>query len=213
MLRSGVKARSRINKHESQDGAEQIAAGDVRRRTRLSNGVRPLIPRNFEMTNNRTVKVLATLAIVAALGAAAAPSATRSIDGTYELTKRVMADGTILQPPSVVALYSLVHGRFNLNLFVKNRDGTIASESTIGRYTFSTNKYCEWIVYTTRNNLDKPGVTNEAPEVTDHCTPVTSKNGRFNFSPPGEGVTVSIGPDGFTAKIGDEFVDHWRKIR
>ena len=145
--------------------------------------------------------------------AAAAPPATRSIDGTYELTKRVMADGTILQPPSVVALYSLVRGRFNLNLFIKNRDGTIASESTIGRYTFSTTKYCEWIVYTTRNNLDKPGVTNEAPALTDHCTPVTSNNGRFNFLPPGEGVAVSFGPEGFTAKIGDEFVDHWRKIR
>jgi hypothetical protein len=165
------------------------------------------------MTNHQTVKVLATLATVAALGAAATPSATRSIDGTYELTQRVMADGTILQPPSVVALYGLVHGRFTLNLFVKNRDGTIASESTIGRYTFSTNKYCEWIVYTTRNNLDKPGVTNEAPEVTDHCTSVTSKNGRFNFSPPGEGVAVSFGPEDFTATIGNEFVDHWRKIR
>jgi hypothetical protein len=144
---------------------------------------------------------------------AAAPSATRSIEGTYELAKRVMADGTILQPPSVVALYSLDHGRFNLNLFVKNSDGTIASESTIGRYTFSTAKYCEWIVYTTRNNLDKPGVTNEVPAVTDHCTPVTSKAGRFNFSPPGEGVAASFGPEGFTATIGDEFVDHWQKIR
>ena len=166
------------------------------------------------MTNHRTLKILATLAIMAAaFVAAAAQSTTRSIDGTYELTKRVMADGTILKPPSVAALYTLVHGRFDLNLFIKNPDGTIGSESTVGRYTFTTKKYCEWIVYTTRNNLDKPGVTNEAPEVTDHCTPVTSKNGRFNFSPPGEGVAVSIGPEGFTAKIGDEFVDHWRKIR
>ncbi|MEO6969424.1 MAG: hypothetical protein ABI217_00835 [Chthoniobacterales bacterium] len=80
-------------------------------------------------------------------------------------------------------------------------------------YTFSADKYCEWIIYTIRNNLDKPGVTNEAPAVTDHCTPVTSKDGRFNFSPPGEGVEVSFGPEGFTAKIGGEFVDHWRKIR
>ena len=165
------------------------------------------------MTSQRTVKVLAALGMAAALGAAAAPSTTASIDGTYELAKRVMADGTILQPPSIVALYSLVQGRFNLNLFVENRDGTIASESTIGRYTFSTKQYCEWIVYTTRNNLDKPGVTNEAPEVTEHCTPVTSKNGRFNFSPPGEGIAMSIGQDGFTAKIGDEFVDPWRTIR
>ncbi len=120
-------------------------------------------------------------------------------------------DGT--RPPSIVALYTMVDGRFNLNLFVKNGDGTIASESTVGRYTFSTDKYCEWIVYTTRNNLDKAGVTNEAPAVTNHCTPVTSKDGRFNFSPPGEGVEVSFGAEGFTAKIGGDFVDHWRKIR
>jgi len=142
-----------------------------------------------------------------------APLTPLSIDGTYELTERVMANGTVLRPPSIVGLYTMVDGRFNLNLFVKNGDGTIASESTVGRYTFSTDKYCEWIVYTTRNNLDKAGVTNEAPAVTNHCTPVTSKDGRFNFSPPGEGVEVSFGAEGFTAKIGGDFVDHWRKIR
>jgi hypothetical protein len=142
-----------------------------------------------------------------------APSSSPSIDGTYEFTERVMTKGTILRPPSIVALYTIVNGRFNLNLFVKNGDGTIASESTVGRYTFSTEKYCEWIVYTIRNNLDKPGVITEAPAVTDHCTPVTSKNGRFDFSPAGEGVEVSFGAEGFTARIGGEFVDHWRKIR
>ena len=138
---------------------------------------------------------------------------TPSIEGTYELTERVMADGKVLRPPSVVALYTMANGQFSLNLFVKSRDGMVASESTVGRYTFSAEKYCEWIVYTIRNNLDKPGVTNEAPAVSDHCTRVTLKDGRFNFSPPGEGVEVSFGPEDFTAKIGGEFVDHWRKIR
>ena len=145
--------------------------------------------------------------------AISAPTSPPSIDGSYELTERVMADGTVLRPPSIVALYTMADGRFSLNLFVKNADGTIASESSVGRYTFSADKYCEWIVYTIRNNLDKPGVTNEAPAVTDHCAPVTSKDGRFNFSPPSEGVEVSFGAEGFTAKIGGEFVDHWRKIR
>ena len=100
-----------------------------------------------------------------------------------------------------------------MNLFVKNADGTIASESSVGSYTFSADKYCEWIEYTTRKDLDKPGVTNEAPDVTDHCTTVTLKDGRFNFLPPGEGVEVSFGADGFTAKIGDGSIDRWRKIR
>src|ERR1700730_2059213 len=142
-----------------------------------------------------------------------APLSPPSIDWTYELTDRAMRNGTILRPPSIVALYTMADGRFSLNLFVKNADGTIASESSVGRYTFSADKYCEWIVYTIRNNLDKPGVTNEVPAVPDHCTVVTSKDGRFSFSPPGEGVEVSFGAEGFTAKIGGEFVDHWRKIR
>jgi hypothetical protein len=85
-----------------------------------------------------------------------------SIDGTYELTERVMANGTVRRPPEIVALYTLASGRFSLNLFVNNGDGTIASESTVGSYTFSADKYCEWITYTIRNNLDKPGVTGEA---------------------------------------------------
>jgi hypothetical protein len=145
--------------------------------------------------------------------AMSAPSPPASIDGTYELTERVMANGTVLRPPSIVALYTNADGRFNLNLFVRKGDGAVASESTVGRFRFSADKYCEWITYTIRKDLDKPGVTNEAPPVTDHCTSVVSKDGRFNFSPPGEGVVVSYGVDGFTASIGSEFVDHWTKIR
>src|SRR6201987_2487663 len=167
---------------------------------------------------NRAIRGLILLAALAesavySEAATPVPVSPPSIDGTYELTERVMANGTILRPPSIVALYTIADGRFSLNLFVKNADGTIASESSVGRYTFSADKYCEWIVYTTRNNLDKRGVTNELPPVTDHCTPVSSKDGRFSFSPPGEGVEVSFGAEGFTAKIGSEFVDHWRKIR
>ena len=124
-----------------------------------------------------------------------------------------MADGTALRPPAVVALYTQVDGRFNLNLFVKRGDGTVASESTVGRFRFTANEYCEWITYTIRKDLDKPGVTNEAPAVADHCTPVTSQGGRFSFSPPGEGVEVSYGAEGFTASIAGEFVDHWTKIQ
>ena len=145
--------------------------------------------------------------------AMSAASTAASIDGTYELTERVMANGTVLRPPAIVALYTNADGRFNLNLFVKKGDGAIASESSVGRFTFSSGNYCEWIIYTIRKDLDKPGVTNEAPPVTNHCAPVTSHDGRFNFSPPGEGVGVSYGAEGFTASIGGEFVDHWTKVQ
>jgi len=145
--------------------------------------------------------------------AAVAAASPADIAGTYELTKRVMSNGEEIRPPAIVALYTMDHGRGNLNLFVKNKDGTLASESTISRYTLTAGQYCEWIVYTTRNNLDSPGVTNEAPPVTSHCTGITSRDGRLVFAPPGEGVESSFDKDGFTASIPGQFVDYWRKIR
>jgi hypothetical protein len=137
----------------------------------------------------------------------------QSIDGTYELTKRVMADSTVLEPPAIKALYNLTDGRFNFNLFIKKKDGTMSSESSIGHYTFANNQYCEWIDYTIRNNLDSIGVTYNAPVVTNHCATVTWSKSGFSYSPPGEGVDVIFQSDGFTAKIAGEFIDYWKKIK
>src|SRR5215471_6536954 len=164
-------------------------------------------PKLFANRSVRGLILLAALARSAVHSGAAppTPSSSPSIDGTYELTERVMANGTVLRPPSIAAQYTMADGRFSLNLFVKNADGTIASESSVGRYTLNADKYCEWIEYTTRKDLDKPGVTNEVPAVTDHCTAVTVKDARYHFAPPGEGVMVSFGRNGFTAKIDGEF--------
>jgi hypothetical protein len=103
-------------------------------------------------------------------------------------------------------------GRFSLNLFFKKPDGTLASESTLGRYVFTGTRYCEWITWTTRNNLDRAGVTNAAPALKDHCAPVARVGGRYRFSPPGEGVAMDVGADGFVARIDGGGVDYWRKI-
>ena len=136
-----------------------------------------------------------------------------SIDGTYQLTERVLADGAVLRAPDISALYVLCRGRINFNLFVKKKDGTMSSESTIGHYTFTNNQYCEWIDYTIRNNLDSAGVTYNAPEVKNHCAMVTHNQDSLSYSPPGESVKVIFTSEGFTAQITGEFVDHWKKIR
>ena len=135
------------------------------------------------------------------------------IDGTYELTQRVMADGTVLRPPAIKALYNLYKGRLNFNLFIKKKDGTMSSESTIGHYTFANDQYCEWIDYTIRSNLDSAGVTYNGPVVRNHCASVTWNKDGFSYSPPGESVAVIFRTDGFTARIAGEFVDYWKKIR
>ena len=135
-----------------------------------------------------------------------------NIAGTYELVKRVLSDGKEVVPPVITALYTLSNGRGNFNLFLKEEAGLLASESTISRYTLTASEYCEWIVFTVRNNLDEPGATNVVPPVAKHCTPVTVKDGRIVFEPPGEGVVVSFDKDGFTATAAGRFVDYWRKL-
>jgi hypothetical protein len=141
-----------------------------------------------------------------------APLRVADLPGTYELVDRVLAGGKVLRQPDIAALYSFGHGRANFNLFVRNADGTMASESSIIRYTLDEREYCEWIEYTTRNNLDAPGVTNVAPPVSSHCTLVRMEGGHVVFAPPGESVVTTWNRRGFTAAIKGQFTDHWRKI-
>ena len=121
-----------------------------------------------------------------------APLRASELPGTYELVDRVLDRGKILRRLDIAALYTFGNGRAHFNLFVRNADGMLASESSIIRYTLSEEQYCEWVEYTTRNNLDAPGVTNEAP--------------------PGESVSTTYDRSGFTAVIKGQFTDHWRKI-
>jgi hypothetical protein len=141
-----------------------------------------------------------------------APLRVSELPGTYELVDRVLVGGKVLRRPDIAALYTFGKGRANFNLFVRNADGTLASESSIIRYTMSEEEYCEWVEYTTRNNLDAPGVTNKAPPVSSHCTPIKKAADRILFAPPGESVTTTYDRNGFTAVIKDQFTDHWRKI-
>ena len=163
--------------------------------------------------------VLCAGAVLATAGASAAdvqprtaPLCAADLPGTYELVDRVLASGKVLRRPDIAALYTFSHGRANLNLFIRNPNGTLASESSIIRYTLSETEYCEWIEYTTRNNLDAPGITNQAPPVSSHCTPLKTGRGHVVFVPPGESVVTTYDRHGFTAVIKGQFTDRWRKI-
>jgi len=141
-----------------------------------------------------------------------APLRASDLPGTYELVDRVLVSGKVLRRPDIATLYTFGGGRANFNLFVRNANGTLTSESSIIRYTLSEEKYCEWVEYTTRNNLDAPGVSNEAPPVSSHCTLIKHAGDKLIFAPPGESVTTTYDRHGFTAAIKGQFADHWRKI-
>ncbi len=165
------------------------------------------------MARRAAVLALALMVVAASAGAVAKPGVITDIAGTYSLTKRVMVDGTTISSPQIMALYTLKGGRGNFNLFLRNKDGSLASESTISRYTLDARQYCEWMLFTTRDNLDGPGFTHEPPPVENHCSPITHRAGRLEYAPAGESVTVSFGPEGFTANIAGQFTDTWARVR
>ena len=167
----------------------------------------------------KSVVICAVLLTLTAVGTAATVKQRQlprllasDLPGTYELVDRVLASGKILRRPEIAGLYTWGHERASLNLFLRNADGTLTSESSIIRYSLSEQQYCEWIEYTTRNNLDSPGVTNEPPKVSSNCTPIKAENGKVIFSPPGESVTTIYDRTGFTAVVKGQFTDHWRKV-
>src|ERR1700751_1788135 len=96
----------------------------------VNSGVRPMLTKRFSTQSAMSFLLCAGLGVSAPASTATAPpkSPLPSIDGTYELTERVMANGAVLHPPSVEALYTMARGRFSLNLFVRNANGTLASE-------------------------------------------------------------------------------------
>lgn len=171
------------------------------------------------MTTVRVTLCAGAVLTLAAYGFAAPSEQNRraslrssDLPGMYELVDRVLVTGKILRRPDIAGLYTFGHERANLNLFIRNADGTLASESSIIRYTLNEQQYCEWVEYTTRNNLDAPGTTNEAPAVSSHCTAIRAAGDKLIFSPPGESVTTTYDRNGFTAVIKGQFTDHWRKI-
>lgn len=142
----------------------------------------------------------------------AEPFTIADIPGTYELVERKLADGRVLKSPEIAAILSFAGDHQNLNLFIRQDHGTIASESSIIRYTLDDSEYCEWIEYTTRKDLDAPGVTNQAPPVADHCTPIRQVGDTVVFAPPGESVSTVWSREGLVANIPGQFVDRWRRV-
>lgn len=67
------------------------------------------------------------------------------LPGAYELIDRVLISGKVLRPPGTAALYTFSNGRANLNLFARNANGTLASETSIIRYKLNEKQYCAWI--------------------------------------------------------------------
>jgi len=56
-----------------------------------------------------------------------------SIEGTYVLQSRVLADGSVLKPPEVEGIYTLTRDYVNFNIIQRNDEGKVFSVSMMAK--------------------------------------------------------------------------------
>ena len=143
----------------------------------------------------------------------AAKGSAMSIEGTYVLNKRVMADSSVITGPDVGGMMTYTKDLRQLNVFWKNPDGSISSRSLVTKYKLTGNGYDETSLFLLDQNLMgeelKTLMTSESGtgEVT-----VKGKETEVKMPLFGE-PTLTFTPDGLTANMAGQWIDYWEKVK
>ena len=143
-------------------------------------------------------------------GASNASSAGPTIEGTYMLEYRELADGKKLVAPEIVGMLSFSKNVRNFNVYWMS-GGKPSSISMVAKYTLSEKEYTEDCMYYSEN-MDGKGITYNTA-ATHGVSPVTMKDGEIQFTPALHGEPMlSISKNGMIATRTGAFTDHWKKI-
>jgi len=136
-----------------------------------------------------------------------------SIEGTYVLESRVLADGSVVKPPAIIGLYNIEAGYVNFNLAQSAPDGKVHSMSLVGVYTFTPAQFTQEIIYFSVN--DEMGIGAQYDfENKSGSSPVTVKDGVIEFVfPPHDKVKGRFEGKKFTAtRVDGAYIDNWKKV-
>lgn len=134
-----------------------------------------------------------------------------SIEGTYVLKSRELADGTVLTPPDAAGLYTLIDGHVNFNVASKQEDGTIHSRSMVGTYKITGSTYAVDVHYTAEN--DGSGIMYNFSKRSGE-EEMTMSDGKIKLLfPLSKTFYGTFSPDSLTVERGGQFVDRWVKVK
>ena len=157
---------------------------------------------------------LAGAAGIVLLCALSASAQAPSIEGTYKLISRQMADSTVLSPPAIMGLLTYTKTHRNFNIVRQDATGKFSSHSIVSTYKLTATEYSETLLFSIENNqirgkeivYDLSGETRSAP--------VTVEGGRIQFKLPFEApIVMVVEGDKITATAAGRWVDSWEKIQ
>lgn len=139
-----------------------------------------------------------------------------SIEGTYRLVSRTLANGTTIKPPVIVGLFTYTKNYRNFNVMWVDSSGKHTSLSVVSKYKLTDKEYTETLLYSALNdetgllskNKGMTYTTNETKSV-----PVTIMGDKITFSPPFDVPTLTFEGNKMTAAAGGKFTDHWEKVK
>jgi len=139
----------------------------------------------------------------------------QSIDGTYVLESRVMADGTVIKPPQITGLYNLEAGYINFNLANKDASGKVQSVSYIGKYRFTPKEYYQEIFFVSINDeIGGGGIKYDFGKKSGtSAVKITGEKIEFPF-PPNNNILAEFEGDTFKASTANgAYTDNWKKVK
>jgi hypothetical protein len=107
-----------------------------------------------------------------------------SIEGTYQLVRRELPDGTVQLFPAVKGMVTFTKEFRNFNVVWKDDTGQFYSEGYVARYTLTDKEYTEISEYLMVN--DQIGGKGISYELTNNTakSPVSVDGGRIRFALP-----------------------------
>jgi hypothetical protein len=140
-----------------------------------------------------------------------------NIEGTYQLVRRELPDGTVQFPPIVKGMITYTKEFRNFSVVWKDEKGNFYSECYAAHYTLTEKEYAETQEYLIRNDqIGGKGISFDLSN-TSATSPVTVEGGRIRFALPQAferelSITVEFDGDKFKAAGKGLFVDYWEKV-
>jgi hypothetical protein len=156
--------------------------------------------------------------LIVAIGAVAA-AAVPSIDGTYKLTSRKLANGTTLGEKDIHGLFTLAAGHRNFNVGWMDPSGKHFSYSLISTYKLTDKDYTETVVYSVMIDEigmmpgSKPGSGPVYSMGDSKTVPVHIEGTKVSFKAPFDPPALVFDGDKITGTLEGTFVDTWEKVK
>lgn len=143
--------------------------------------------------------------------------ATPNIEGTYQLVRRELSDGTVQVPPALKGMITYTKQFRNFSVVWKDDKGKFYSEAYVARYTLTDKEYAETAEYLIVNDQIGGKETSYDLSNTAAKSPVSVDGERIQFALPQAferafSIVVEFSGNKLKATGKDMFTDYWEKV-